>query len=682
MGMGSPPLRAVIASIHRPAISSHLETTMTTTRIPNHPTDQDGRYLTPLLLTHFPSHQVVGYGGDDGRLYLWANTSWQVLHQYDDCIRAVAVSPSGHRVAIGFDDGSTKVYAYDDWPMASSSSHPFLMDDSDTSSTSFAGPRLCSSIRQLAFSPNGQSLAVVSEDGDCPLVVCRPEDEESTQLGEASAVAHGGGGVRSVAYSRDGCQLASLGMDGILVTWALSGEAWSFCHKDVLAVVSSEAGEGMGSDAGDRASRLAWGCVANQSVLLLPGKIDVQFRCGGEADNMKKQLFVTETRHVDVVVTMAWHPTEPTFVTGGRDGKVCLWQMRPEGEKVVGSLVKEILAKDTTTTQGIPPITSLIWTGHNEILVADASGAVFVADVGANKEDQPVTETTVEESSGQSRLDKPTMEPNDDDDDAMFEEDAVPAVTVATKASNFIDDEAEDDDVTVDLPSSNPETTYEDFTQPESSHNAQDVDADEDIVPTHDDDDSMEPNDDNVPPTTTMAFPPLQPAFAPSSTPINEPRRILCWNHIGVVTSYPDPDSTYNLVDVSFHETAGLVGGRRPINFTDNLGFIVGTLGDEGALFASDLIEDEDDDDFDDGEFDDLGVMSEAARKAAKASRRKKKREDGGKGSQVYFNRFETFGRNADKDWVVALPDGERVMGCATGKGWCGVITRLVLAIQ
>ena len=44
----------------------------------------------------------------------------------------------------------------------------------------------------------------------------------------------------------------------------------------------------------------------------------------------------------------------------------------------------------------------------------------------------------------------------------------------------------------------------------------------------------------------------------------------------------------------------------------------------------------------------------------------------------MYFHRFETFGRNADKDWVMALPDGERVLGCATGGGWGAVITRLV----
>jgi chromosome transmission fidelity protein 4 len=257
-------------------------------------------------------------------------------------------------------------------------------------------------------------------------------------------------------------------------------------------------------------------------------------------------------------------------------------------------------------------------------------------------------------------------------------------------ASKFIDDEAEDDH-SVDLPepktgteSSSPEkeTAYEDFTQPEPQDNendaAHDADKDEDMFETHDDHIDIEPSD--AYPTTS--FPPLQPAFAPSSTPINESRRILCWNHVGVVTSYPDPDSSYNLIDVAFHETAGLVGGRRPINFTDNLGFIVGTVGEEGALFASDLVEEEDEDDFDDdGEFDNLGVMSEAARKAAKASRRKKKRVDSGKGSQVYFNRFETFGRTADKDWVVALPDGERAVGCATGKGWSGVITRYVLSL-
>jgi hypothetical protein len=388
--------------------------------------------------------------------------------------------------------------------------------------------------------------------------------------------------------------------------------------------------------------------------------------------------------------------------------------MELEGSEVVGSVVKEVVWRRGECV-GIPPITSLVWEGE-EIVVADASGAISVVKAGAdflkkgdeNKVMDEVDEvkepgTGVEEESannagakesGMRRLEKKNVEEDDEEDDAMFDDDD--ADSLANKpskkiaSSKFIDDEAEDndDEATVELPASKfesndppspdkQETTYEDFTQPEPQDTADaDADVDEDMFQTHDDHiDDLEPTTTH--PTTT-SFPPLQPAFAPSSTPIHESRRILCWNHIGVVTTYPDSDSPYNVVDVAFHETAGLVGGRRPINFTDNLGFIVGTLGEEGALFASDLMEEEEDDDFDDGEFDNLGVMSEAARKAAKASRRKKKREDSGKGSQVYFNRFETFGRNADKDWVVGLPDGERVMGCATGKGWCGVITRFV----
>jgi chromosome transmission fidelity protein 4 len=145
---------------------------------------------------------------------------------------------------------------------------------------------------------------------------------------------------------------------------------------------------------------------------------------------------------------------------------------------------------------------------------------------------------------------------------------------------------------------------------------------------------------------------------------------------MGVLTLRPDVEiDGNNLVDISFHDNAGLVGGRRPITFTDNVGFILGTLGDEGGLFASDLMEEEDDDD----EFDEDGLtagLSEATRKAVKRSRKKLNGHDSAKGSSVYFHRFDTFGKTSDKDWVYALPDGERVLGCATGSGWCGVMTR------
>lgn len=714
-----------------------------TIQIPDHHPSTSSSYRTPLLLTPFPNNAIVAYGGDDGCLYLLSNPS-EAIKRYDDCIRAVAVSPDGKRVAVGFDDGSTIIYCYDSYDNTKDDDdaalHPFLtptqeessstQEDTDATPSSFA-VRVQSSVRQLTFDPRGRYLSVVSEDGNAPLVVYDATDEASAStpyLGEESGEEHSGGGVRSVSYSDGGDVLSTLGMDGRFLAWktpnALRDPSleWEAMYKDVIAIMEAEAGEGMGSDAADRSSRLVWGSVGGRSIVLLPGKTDVQYRVLGEGDDhdLGKQKFVMEGGHKDVIVTMAWEPEGARFVTGGRDGKVFLWQMKSEGDVVVGSLVGEVTFAKSGEYLGIPPITSLIWMG-NVIHVADASGAVYVVDakgdfVGKSQATNQVA-NNVEESndevnelktqtdddlesenkeSGLRRLGKKVAAKDDEDeDDSMFNEDVAtaadqPANNESNKkkndASRFIDDEADDDedDATVDLPASNVETSapspekdntiYEDFTQPEP----QDVldankDADEDMFQNHDDHFDPEPTGTFHP--TTSSFPPLQPAFAPSSTPINETRRILCWNHVGVISSYPDTDSQYNVVDVAFHETAGLVGGRRPINFTDNLGFIVGSMGEEGALFASDLMEEEDDDGFDDGEFDNLGVMSEAARNAAKASRRKKK-EDSGKGSQVYFNRFETFGRNTDKDWVVAMPDGERAVGCATGKGWSAVITR------
>ena len=79
-------------------------------------------------------------------------------------------------------------------------------------------------------------------------------------------------------------------------------------------------------------------------------------------------------------------------------------------------------------------------------------------------------------------------------------------------------------------------------------------------------------------------------------------------------------------------------------------------------MFATDLTEDYDKcyNRKDDNDFTGLGVMSAIARKAMRRSRKAKRKAGGGGvgGSSVYLYRFETFGRNADKDWVMALPDG------------------------
>eukprot|EP01082_Thalassiosira_pseudonana_P008326 g7365.t1 g7365 contig24:441116-445003(+) len=738
---------------------------------------------------------ILAYGGDNGTIYLLPSgdaTEPKAIRTYDECVRALAISPDGLRVAVGFDEGESKIYSYDDFVPAADEAtasegihHPFILQasteqdsgflsqsfsqaDGSTTTAEFEGPRLASAYRQMAFDPRCNSgafkdkyyLAIVSENGDHPFVIVNVKSEETCEtvnfvgdgtkayFGGESHTAHDGGGARSLAYSPflsgvGTMFLATLGMDGKMVTWNVSGDdpdvEWESCSEDAAKCVERvDAGE-LANDAGDGGCNVVWGVLKSGSedplaCLLLPGKTNVQFRvcpltnasstsdCG---EHLLKQLSCGGeggVGHKDTIVAMAFEPSGKRFVTGGRDGKLLLWELSLEEgvERVVtGEFVGEIDLKRAADTTGIPPVTSIVWVkegGECVLYAANASGAVSVvrtkdgefegmtvakrATSSTNEEEMSEEEeeadglgdlvnefdTGIEENeiAAPKETDRKNVltESDDEEVEGTFDEDATPPTKTALPkkmdASKFIDDEAEadDDDETVAL-STAPQPAITEANSP-AREEGKNVNDDEPEDADFDFDNHNNPMDDNMDDRQPMySLPPLQPAFAPSSTPITEPRRILCWNHVGVVTSYPDPESPqYSTIDIAFHDAAGLVGGRRPVTFMDNLGFIVGTLGDEGAFFATDVIEEvDDDDDIDDDEFLGLGAMSEAARSAVKRSRRKKKGGSGNKGSQVYFNRFETFGRNADKDWSVSLPSGERVLGCATGRGWGAVMT-------
>lgn len=169
-------------------------------------------------------------------------------------------------------------------------------------------------------------------------------------------------------------------------------------------------------------------------------------------------------------------------------------------------------------------------------------------------------------------------------------------------------------------------------------------------------------------PAPSLAMVEKQAAFAPSSSPLDLPRRFLVWNHMGSIVLRNSSEEDRAAVDIHFTNA----GFRRPISFTDNLGFIVGSLGEDGAVFATDLTE-EDEQQADDDALDgtELG-LSETTRRAVLKSRRDPNKATG---STVYFHRFETIARMRDKDWYLTLPSGERVLGCACGDGWAAVMT-------
>lgn len=244
----------------------------------------------------------------------------------------------------------------------------------------------------------------------------------------------------------------------------------------------------------------------------------------------------------------------------------------------------------------------------------------------------------------------------------------------------FIDDEAEDDaDDNGSKSKSANKPTSKDSIDEHSAHDDSDNSFDD-----HDDIDGAYPeiygdqkmNSMNHHRIMALDLPEKQPPFAPSSSPLDLPRRYLCWNSIGSVTlRHSDGDDITNFrntVDIHFTDS----GVRRPISFTDNLGFILGSLGEDGGIFATDLVEDDDDDD-DDDLLDQVGVpgLSETTRQAVKKSRRNQKDKSKPTGSSIYFHRFETFAALREKDWYLTLPNGERALGCATGEGWAAVMT-------
>ena len=101
------------------------------------------------------------------------------------------------------------------------------------------------------------------------------------------------------------------------------------------------------------------------------------------------------------------------------------------------------------------------------------------------------------------------------------------------------------------------------------------------------------------------------------------------------------------------------------MTFADNNHFIIGCLGDDGALLASDVVEEEED-----VELDGLD-MSEHTKSLVRRSMKKKANT----GSVLYFYRYETFGLAKDKDWYITLPDAEKAVICASGRGWSAIAT-------
>lgn len=137
----------------------------------------------------------------------------------------------------------------------------------------------------------------------------------------------------------------------------------------------------------------------------------------------------------------------------------------------------------------------------------------------------------------------------------------------------------------------------------------------------------------------------IQEPFQPSSTANDaKMRRYLVWNSVGYIRLDEDAAEEQNRIEINFTDRGGRNKG---FSFPDKLGFRIGSLSDEGAFFATDIEEvDEDDANYKDPA-----------------------------GSKLFYSAFPGHLNGANESFYLDLKQAEKALCVAVGAGWAAVAT-------
>lgn len=606
-------------------------------------------------------------------------------------------------------------------------------------SPSFRLPhRFDSPIRSLDFCPivnSNHYFIAISTESSPGLTIANVTSLDAFEKyldSEASSI-YDHHGVRNAVYSPDGNHVVSLGCNGMLCLWnvPVSGDReldWELVHSDSHLVVSQQ-DTGAFATSKDKSMVPVWS--TDGSLLAIPGEKDLQLRRkrqesqgqgGGVKEWFAKDLLVwkqngnngnTGNADDDVIVGIAVDPrNEGYVVTSSLNGAIGLWKvdLDAKNDEPQGRFLGNILHTESLCTH-------LLWKKEesSEILfLALDNGYVQLIDgrdsileksfiqektkrVNVNEQnEQEENEAETQEAEfdtqpialrpvtmERKRLKKPVENDQEaydsNDDNSIFEKDTsnMAKNSFVMDEADEVDDEDMEHNERTESNSVGSRLDYDDVLRNKDNSHSQsdghdDENLDKDQFDANGDDEDYDIDEEGIIGSNRIAeIPEAQAPFAPSSTPLAT-RRILCWNQNGVITSRERQDvSGVRTIDFTFTDSAT----KRPISFRDPYNFIIGSFGEEGGLFASDLMEEVDEDDIDVGDV--LNGMSASTRAIVKKSGRRNSssRSDRATGSNIYFHRFETFASLGDKDWTLALPEGELVLGCATGFGWNAVVT-------